>query len=150
MGGAMPFDTTKDNDFILINSAVGGLILLFLSIAAFHIFAPEPLWLAMQGSDEYFNPQCLTLLIVLIPLGSLTGCLSSYKRQGQPMSWFSYLISWFMGCIIGGMVIFPTTTLLGVLHPLLLCGLGLALTLFVFCTTLRKERAKPSYIKLPM
>ena len=91
----MPFDTTRDNDFILIYSAVGSLILLFLSIAAFHIFAPEPLWLAMQGGGEYFNPQCLTLLIVLIPLGSLLGCLASVKKQSQCVSWFPYFSNLF-------------------------------------------------------
>lgn len=140
----------KDNDFIFINSTVGSLILLFLSIVAFPVFGPEPLWLPVQGGGEYFNPRCLSLLLILIPIGALLGCLASVKQQPQHISWISCALNWLLSCILSVIVLFQTVFLLSVLHPLLVCGLGLAFTLFLFWAARRTEKSKPSYVKLPM
>jgi len=138
------------NDFIIISSAVGSIILLFLSIAAFHLFGSMSFWLPMTGGGQYFNPHFLTWLLALVPVGALLGCVASVKKQGKRVSWLSCVIGWFVGCIAGYIVFYQTVVFLGVFHPLLVCGLGLVFALFMFWATLKKERAKPAYVKLPM
>lgn len=128
----------KPSDSTIISAAAGSVVLLLFSIAGFHLFGPEPLWLPMTRGGHYFNPSYLTWLLVSIPIGSLLGSVASIKQQAGHVSWQSCLIGWLVGCIIGCLAFYQSVIFLGVLHPLLFCSFGLGFTIFVFWAMHRK------------
>lgn len=138
----------KPKECAVVSSVLGSITLLLLSIAAFHFLGPTPLWLPMKsGGDEEFNPRYIPWLFASVPLGSLFGCIAGTRKNERPLAWWDYPVCCSVGCFVGCIPLFQAVTLLGVLHPLLVCGVGLALVGFVFWLLNRKPKTLAEQIR---